>query len=148
MNMQLTKSQIGLDGVPAAETVLSHVDGERGELIIAGERVGDLARRAAPQPCGDALKTRFACEVADALARDDQFAALAINMAQHGLGSRNAVQTNLALGEMHIHDRISYSPGGGPVGKVGGLDRLINLDYINQYEKIRRAVPFCPGSVG
>ena len=45
MNMQLSKTPIGLDGVPAAETVLSHVDGERGELIIAGERVGDLARR-------------------------------------------------------------------------------------------------------
>jgi citrate synthase len=43
MNIPLTKSQIGLDGVPAAETVLSHVDGERGELIIAGERVADLA---------------------------------------------------------------------------------------------------------
>jgi len=43
MNIQLTKSQIGLDGVPAAETVLSHVDGERGELIIAGEHVADLA---------------------------------------------------------------------------------------------------------
>ena len=41
MNIQLTKS--GLDGVPAAETVLSHVDGERGELIIAGEHVGTLA---------------------------------------------------------------------------------------------------------
>jgi citrate synthase len=27
MNIHLTKSQIGLDGVPAAETVLSHVDG-------------------------------------------------------------------------------------------------------------------------
>ena len=39
----LVKSQIGLDGVPAAETVLSHVDGERGELIIAGEHVKDLA---------------------------------------------------------------------------------------------------------
>jgi len=46
MNMHLTKSQIGLDGVPAAETVLSHVDGERGELIIAGDRVGDLAGKA------------------------------------------------------------------------------------------------------
>ena len=46
MNMHLPKSQIGLDGVPAAETVLSHVDGERGELIIAGERVGDLAGHA------------------------------------------------------------------------------------------------------
>jgi citrate synthase len=43
MNIQLTKSQIGLDGVPAAETALSHVDGERGELIIAGEHVADLA---------------------------------------------------------------------------------------------------------
>jgi len=43
MNIHLSKSQIGLDGVPAAETVLSHVDGERGELIIAGDRVADLA---------------------------------------------------------------------------------------------------------
>ena len=46
MNMQISKSPIGLDGVAAAETALSHVDGERGELIIAGERVGDLAREA------------------------------------------------------------------------------------------------------
>jgi citrate synthase len=43
MNIQLSKTPIGLDGIPAAETLLSHVDGERGELIIAGERVGDLA---------------------------------------------------------------------------------------------------------
>jgi len=46
MNMQLPKSPIGLDGIPAAETVLSHVDGERGELIIAGERIADLVRKA------------------------------------------------------------------------------------------------------
>ena len=39
MNVQFAKSPIGLDGVPAAETVLSHVDGERGELVIAGEHV-------------------------------------------------------------------------------------------------------------
>lgn len=45
MNIHLTKSQIGLDGVPAAETVLSHVDGERGQLIIAGEHVGTLAAK-------------------------------------------------------------------------------------------------------
>jgi citrate synthase len=43
MNIQLKKSPIGLDGVPAAETALSHVDGERGELIMAGEHVADLA---------------------------------------------------------------------------------------------------------
>jgi citrate synthase len=46
MNLQIQKSPIGLDGVPAAETALSHVDGARGELIIAGERVGELARAA------------------------------------------------------------------------------------------------------
>ena len=45
MNIHLTKSQIGLDGVPAAETALSHVDGERGELVIAGEHVAELAGR-------------------------------------------------------------------------------------------------------
>jgi citrate synthase len=43
MNIQLSKTPIGLDGIPAAETVLSHVDGERGELIIAGEHVSDIA---------------------------------------------------------------------------------------------------------
>jgi citrate synthase len=45
MNLQLSKSPVGLDGIAAAETVLSHVDGERGELVIAGERVGDLVRK-------------------------------------------------------------------------------------------------------
>jgi citrate synthase len=34
----------GLEGVVAAETRLSHVDGERGELIVAGERLEELAR--------------------------------------------------------------------------------------------------------
>lgn len=43
MTIQAPKSPIGLDGVPAAETALSHVDGLKGELIIAGERVADLA---------------------------------------------------------------------------------------------------------
>jgi citrate synthase len=36
----------GLDGIVAARTCLSHVDGERGELIIAGFPVGELARQA------------------------------------------------------------------------------------------------------
>lgn len=36
----------GLDGIVAAETKLSHVDGERGELVIAGYRVDDLAPNA------------------------------------------------------------------------------------------------------
>src|SRR5262245_60923520 len=36
----------GLEGVVAAETTLSHVDGERGELVIAGFAVGELAAHA------------------------------------------------------------------------------------------------------
>jgi citrate synthase len=45
MTLHPAKSPIGLDGVAAAETALSHVDGDKGELIIAGERVADLAAR-------------------------------------------------------------------------------------------------------
>jgi citrate synthase len=45
MTFQPSKTPIGLDGIPAAETALSHVDGEKGELIIAGDRVGELARK-------------------------------------------------------------------------------------------------------
>jgi len=36
----------GLEGVVAATTRLSHVDGERGELVIAGFQVEELAERA------------------------------------------------------------------------------------------------------
>src|SRR5262245_47405659 len=36
----------GLEGVVAASTRLSRVDGERGELVIAGFPVGELAGRA------------------------------------------------------------------------------------------------------
>ncbi len=36
----------GLEGIVAAETTLSHVDGERGELVIGGFAVGDLAANA------------------------------------------------------------------------------------------------------
>jgi citrate synthase len=43
MTVQPSKSPIGLDGVPAAETALSHVDGIKGELIIAGDWVASLA---------------------------------------------------------------------------------------------------------
>ncbi len=44
MTAQSAPAPIGLDGVPAAETALSHVEGEKGELIIAGERIDDLVR--------------------------------------------------------------------------------------------------------
>lgn len=47
MNIQVSTPApaIGLDGVPAAVTALSHVDGARGELIVAGQRIDDLAGR-------------------------------------------------------------------------------------------------------
>jgi citrate synthase len=39
-------SASGLEGVVAATTRLSHVDGERGELIVAGYEIGELAEHA------------------------------------------------------------------------------------------------------
>ncbi len=42
MNVQMKAPQIGLDGIPAAVTALSLVDGAAGELVIAGRRVDDL----------------------------------------------------------------------------------------------------------
>ena len=83
MNVQITKS--GLDGVPAAETVLSHVDGERGELIIAGEHVGVLAAKSSFEGVtarlwnGATLGTRSEANVRASLgaARERAFARLA-----------------------------------------------------------------------
>ena len=43
MNMPLTGRSIGLDGIPAAVTALSLVDGENGVLVIAGLSVERLA---------------------------------------------------------------------------------------------------------
>jgi citrate synthase len=39
-------SSSGLDGIVAATTTLSHVDGERGELVIAGYQIDHLAQHA------------------------------------------------------------------------------------------------------
>ena len=98
MNMHLTKSPIGLDGVPAAETALSHVDGERGELIIAGERVGDLARKTGfegvtarlwsggtGQPIGEA-----AVRAALGAARERAFATAAGSARHHAAACRSS----------------------------------------------------------
>src|SRR5258708_15196661 len=35
-----------------------------------------------------------------------------------------------------------------PASKVSTLDRLINLDYVNQYEKILRPLPLGPRGLG
>jgi citrate synthase len=44
--MAVSAAAPGLEGIVAASTQLSHVDGERGELIIAGYQVDELAERA------------------------------------------------------------------------------------------------------
>jgi citrate synthase len=44
--MATVRTAFGLEGVVAASTQLSHVDGERGELVIAGYQVDELAERA------------------------------------------------------------------------------------------------------
>lgn len=41
--MTIHNNPVGLDGVVAAATALSHVDGEKGELIVAASRIDDLA---------------------------------------------------------------------------------------------------------
>jgi hypothetical protein len=50
----------------------------------------------------------LASELGDVLAGNDEFAALAIDMAQHGFGGGNPVQTDLALGELDVHGLISF----------------------------------------
>jgi hypothetical protein len=84
-----------------------------GEGAFAGRAEGGahigfadrLAGAAAPEPGGHALETGLAREVADPLAGDDQFAALAIDMAEHGFGGGNAVQADRGLGKLHVHGR-------------------------------------------
>src|SRR5688572_29196200 len=39
-----TRANVGLEGIVAAETALSLVDGERGELVVAGHALEDLAQ--------------------------------------------------------------------------------------------------------
>src|SRR5262249_38834816 len=46
MSSTTSKHPAGLEGVVAATTRLSHVDGEAGELVIAGFPVGELAANA------------------------------------------------------------------------------------------------------
>ena len=58
---------------------------------------------AVPEPGGDALEARLGGQAADMLAGDDQLAALAVDMAQHGFGRGNAVQPDLAFGEVDVH---------------------------------------------
>jgi hypothetical protein len=60
-------------------------------------------------------------------------------MAEHGFGGGNPVEADRGLGQLNVHRRSPFAG-----AKVGLLDRLINLDYVNQYEKIHRSLPFGP----
>ncbi|HZH27534.1 MAG TPA: citrate synthase [Azospirillaceae bacterium] len=64
-----TVANSGLDGVIAAETVLSHVDGERGLLIVCGERIEDLAGRIGFEELAAALWTAAGTPTTVAAAR-------------------------------------------------------------------------------
>jgi len=92
----------GLEGVVVADTRLSHVDGERGELLIAGSRVEELALQdpghfetvverllslgtAEPEP---PLRERLAQARVSAFARIEQF--------QHALSLPDAMDALLA----------------------------------------------------
>ncbi len=64
----MTKA-IGLDGVVAAETALSHVDGEAGRLIIRGRSLDDLAGLASFEDLAALLWEGFAVEDTDGVRR-------------------------------------------------------------------------------
>ena len=53
---------LGLDDVVAAETVLSHVDGEAGRLIIRGHDLEELAGRRSYEAVAAILWEGFAAE--------------------------------------------------------------------------------------
>jgi hypothetical protein len=58
-------------------------------------------------------------------------------VAEYGFGGGNAVQADRAFGKLQVHGRVSLEN-----SKVHLLDRLINLDYVNQYEESCSALPF------
>src|SRR4051812_31619957 len=69
----------------------------RAEGRAYGGLADRLAGAAAPEPRSDALKTGLAGEVADPLAGNDEFAALAVDMAQHGFGGGDAIEADRGL---------------------------------------------------
>ena len=107
----------GLDGVVAATTRLSHVDGERGELIIAGYPLEELAPRATFEettwllwygelPTAAALDA-FTAALAGARAIPDATAALLRACAQRGLDVMDALR--MAVDTLSL---VNDDPGG------------------------------------
>jgi citrate synthase len=92
----------GLEGVVAATTTLSDVDGERGELVIAGYGVGELASRATFEETtwllwhgrlpAEAELAAFRGELADERALPDSTLALLRDCAARGIDSMDALR--------------------------------------------------------
>src|SRR4029079_2804234 len=92
----------GLEGVVAASTRLSEVDGERGELVIAGFPIADLAQHATFEETvwllwhGDlpeqAALEAFRAELANARELSDAAAALPRGCAAAGLDPMDALR--------------------------------------------------------
>jgi citrate synthase len=98
--MHDTKGSSGLEGVVVADTALSDVDGERGQLVIAGERVEALA---GPVPF-EAVCARL-WTLADGRPRDP-----------------TEVRAALGQGRARAFDRIERL--GGALEMVDGMDAL------------------------
>jgi citrate synthase len=110
------RSAGGLEGVEVAETALSHVDGERGRLVVAGRDIEELAGRASyeevcallwasdPVSLADGRRAAFALlpRLGDALQRPDGMDALRAAIAHlppaaDGLESFTAVTAAVAV---------------------------------------------------
>lgn len=107
----------GLEGVVAATTHLSHVDGERGELVIAGFEVGQLAEYATFEdttwllwhgdlPSGEELD-RFGAALASARSLPDPTLALVRDCARRGVDPMDALR--MAVGTLSL---VSDDPAG------------------------------------
>jgi citrate synthase len=133
----------GLEGVIAATTRLSHVDGERGELVIAGYPVGELAEHATFEettwllwhgelPSSAQLES-FRADLASARALSPATAALLRECAKVGLEPMDALRAAAGTISLRTDD---------PVGIVACMPTIVAT-----YWRVRRGQePIAPRS--
>ena len=144
----------GLEDVVAATTALSHVDGERGELIIGGFPVGELAAEATFEettwllwhgelPSRQTLDV-FRAELAAARALPDATLALLRECARHGIDTMDALRIGagtISLDADSPHAIIARLPtivaaywrlrqGSEPLAPRSDLDHAANFLYM------------------
>jgi citrate synthase len=144
----------GLEDVVAATTALSHVDGERGELIIGGFPVGELAAEATFEettwllwhgelPSRQTLDV-FRAELAAARALPDATLALLRECARHGIDTMDALRIGagtISLDGDSPHAIIARLPtivaaywrlrqGSEPLAPRSDLDHAANFLYM------------------